>query len=1187
MSKLINKVSISVVSLATVLSLSGVASLVPATVHGSTAAELQAQITLLLAQISALQSQIGTSGTAAVSSTVPASLLSSSDLTVGSKGATVKALQQFLNANGYAVSASGAGSAGNETEYFGNATKAALAKMQAAQGISPAAGYFGSKTRAKLATMSSAVSTGTGTVSTGTGTVSTGTVAVGTGLTVALAAAQPVATIAPGSATRIPFTKVALTAGSSDVSVSSLLVERTGLGADAAIESVMLLDENGQQLGLKKTLNSDHQATIGEAFTVKAGQTRIVTVAANRAAANTGTTGYSGQTLAFTVKAVNTSATVSGALPITGTLQTVNESLTIGSATTARGTLDPGASVTKEVGSSAYTFASVRVTAGSAERVYLKSIRWNQTGSASGSDLANIKTIVDGTSYDAAISADGKYYTTVFAEPGLLMEKGGSKEISVKGDIVGGSLRTVNFDIAKRTDIYMVGETYGYGILTAYGTGTTTTANDSEVTTADDPFYDGSLVTVSAGTVTVSTWTGVPAANISINLADQILGGWSVDVKGEQVSVSSLKINITPNGDALEHITQISLVDASGKKIAGPIDGTGATVGAQGTVTFTDTMTFPIGVTNLTLKGKLSTAFVSNDYVYASTTPSTWTITGQTTGNTITATPASALTSSQMTVKAASLNVSVSSQPTARNVIAGSTKYEFARYILDGTSSGEDIRVTSLPLSVGTSGTIGNITNCQLYDGTAVGATSLTTGSNVKNPTAVSSSTQMIFDGTGITVSKGTSKTLSLRCDMAANATAGGIFFWGIDSAVDGVNGSFAAATGLTSGQSLGTSATFTDAVGQYMTVSAGGTYTVASDSSIYYTAYRAGTTATLGTLRFTASTDENLTLKQIALALGNSSASSSQSDLVGEEVTLWYGNTQVGSAQFGGATPRNATSTLIGVVSIPAGETVAITIKGSLAAQNAVEGAPGAFLQIAYDGDNNGLNGNYAMGASTVNGTNADVTLNGGRIFRNIPTFADTSTGTTFATGGALYSFRVTNPGTKEIYLKKVSFKVATSGTNAVFGSFSLKSDADGDVNSSAVEVQDLTTGGSAVDTIEIRFNGTASSTLGSKIEAGASKVYTLRAESHTFTASTAGSITLSLLSDTAYPSCPRKMCGMNGVDLITASSSNNIVWSPLSTTTPTPGVLASENEEDFANGYGLPGFVGSNDLSSHTWTY
>ncbi|MDO8443021.1 MAG: peptidoglycan-binding protein [bacterium] len=1189
MSKLINKVSISVVSLATVLSLSGVASLVPAIAHGATAAELQAQITLLLAQISAMQAQLSTSGTTATSSAVPASLLSSSDLTVGSKGATVKALQMFLNANGYAVSASGAGSAGNETEYFGNATKAALAKLQAAQSVSPAAGYFGAKTRAKLATMSSATTGGTTTTTTG-GTTTT-TTATGTGLMVALAASQPAATIAPGGATRIPFTKVALTAGSSDVSVTSLLVERTGLGADAAIESVMLLDEAGQQLGLKKTLNSDHQATVGETFVVKAGQTRIVTVAANRAAKDTGTSGYSGQSLSFAVKAVNTSATVTGTLPITGTLQTVNESLTIGSATTARGTLDPGASVTKEVGSSAYTFAAVRVTAGSAERVYLKSVRWNQTGSASASDLANLKTVVEGTSYDATVSADGKYYTTIFADPGLIMEKGGSKEISVKGDISGGSLRTVNFDIAKRTDIYMVGETYGYGILTAYGAGTTTTANDSEVTTSDDPFYDGSLVTVSAGTVTASTWTGVPAANISINLADQILGGWSVDVKGEAVSVSSLKITITPNGDTLAHITQISLVDASGKKIAGPIDGTGTTVGAQGIITFTDTMTFPIGVTNLTLKGKLSTDFVSNDYVYASTTPSGWTITGQTTGNTITATPASALTSSQMTVKAASLNVSVSSQPTARNVIAGTTKYEFARYILDGTSSGEDVRVTSLPLSVGTTGTIGNATNCQLYNGTAAGATSLTTGSNVKNPTAVSSSTQMIFDGTGIIVSKGTTKTLSLRCDMAANAAASGIFFWGIDSAVDGANGSFAAATGLTSGQSLGTSATFTDATGQYMTVSAGGTYTVATDSSVLYTAYRAGTTATLGTLRFTASTDENLTLKQIALALGNSSASSSQADLVDEQVTLWNGNTQVGSAQFGGASPRNATSTLSTAVVISAGESVNITVKGSLTAQNAVQGTPGAFLQVLYDGDNNGLNGNYAMGATTVSGTSADQTLAGGRIFRNVPSFAVTSTsGGTFSANADLYTFRVTNPdASRDLVLKKLSFSIATSGTAAKFASFILY--GAGVAANSAVDARDLTTADTALgqantfDTVEIRFDATASTTEASKIAAASSKDYALRVTSYT-----AGTVTdaidLALLADTSHPSCVSRMCTAFGIDaLLTASSSNNIVWSPFSTTTPvvTP---ATENNLDWTNGYGLPGFTSNANFPLQSWS-
>lgn len=73
------------------------------------------------------------------------------NLTTGSTlGSEVKALQQFLNAHGYTVSTTGAGSAGNETTKFGAATKAALIKYQKAKGITPASGYFGPKTRASV-----------------------------------------------------------------------------------------------------------------------------------------------------------------------------------------------------------------------------------------------------------------------------------------------------------------------------------------------------------------------------------------------------------------------------------------------------------------------------------------------------------------------------------------------------------------------------------------------------------------------------------------------------------------------------------------------------------------------------------------------------------------------------------------------------------------------------------------------------------------------------------------------------------------------------------------------------------------------------------------------------------------------------------------------------------------------------
>ena len=60
------------------------------------------------------------------------------NLTVGSRGSDVTALQQFLVAKGYLQMP-----AGVSYGYFGPLTKTAVARWQVANGISPAVGYFG------------------------------------------------------------------------------------------------------------------------------------------------------------------------------------------------------------------------------------------------------------------------------------------------------------------------------------------------------------------------------------------------------------------------------------------------------------------------------------------------------------------------------------------------------------------------------------------------------------------------------------------------------------------------------------------------------------------------------------------------------------------------------------------------------------------------------------------------------------------------------------------------------------------------------------------------------------------------------------------------------------------------------------------------------------------------------------
>jgi len=1191
----------------------------------ATVEELTAQINSLLATIASLQSQISSvSSTNTTSSSSGSGYTFTRNLKQGDTGEDVRNLQKSLNGDtATRVASSGAGSPGNETATFGPATKAAVIRFQnkysqavlAPFGLTSGTGFVGSGTRAKLNSMGGSSSTNTTTTTTTTTTGTTVTTPMGSGLTVTAAAVQPGAQLAPLKAARIPFTKVNFTASNAgDVTVDSLVVERAGQSVDASIDSIVLLDEKGMQVGLSKTLNSQHQVTLTQSFVVKAGQSRAMTLAANRP--SSGTSAHAGMVVALSLVQVNTSATVNGSFPISGTAQTINEGLVIGTVTAARGSLDPSTSVTKEVGITGYTFSAIRVTAGSGENLRLRSVRFNQTESANASDLANILVYVDGTAYTPTVTDNGQYFVATFGN-GLLIEKGFSKEISIKGDVIGGSGRKVDFDIAKRTDIDLVGELYGYGIMPGFGT--SSTADDSQVHAADDYYYDGSVLTIDVGSMNVSTSNAQPAQNIAVNSANQPLGSFLVDVKGEAISVGSLAFNVNlsgeGSGDDVDLLTNVTLVDANGSVVAGPVDGTAAdsskTSGsADGSIVFTDSVTFPVGQNVYKLLGKVGTDMDNNTLISASTTPSNdfATVRGLTTGKTITPAPTSALTFSIMTLKSGALAISVSSQPTARTIIAGGKGIEFARYTLDAGSSGEDLRLTTLPLYYSTTGTRTDLTNCQLRDGSATGA-SLTTGSNTKNPATgdTASSTSFTFDGNGLIVPKGVTKTLSLTCDLKSGVTAD--YWWGIDNLQGGSSNGYTGVTGLVSAQTI--TETITTANGQRMTAASGGSYTVAADNSAAYNyrAVRANTTdVTLAAFKFTAGLTENLTLKRVAFQLGNV-ASNSPADLVDQKITVWWKGAKVGEATIDNASnPDYATSTLSSSVLIKRGETETLVIKGSLINQDAntnttstaASGGYGAFVAITYDGNSNGAaQGNYAVGsdsgANVDGGTTSDQTSNGVRVFRNVPTFTLLSTGGSLTPGGDLYKFKVTNPdASRDLVLKKVSFSIATTGSQVL--GFILY--GDGVAANASVDATDAETTGQSVDAVEIRFNGTSSTTNAAIVPAGTSKTYVLKASTVTVVtaAPATDTVALALLSDTAYPSCAFLMCKLTTADVVvvagTASTSNNIIWSPFSTTTPASSV-ATEDNLDWTNSYGVPfidtsGIVlpPSQDLTLQTWS-
>jgi trimeric autotransporter adhesin len=1084
-------------------------------------------------------------------------------LTTGASGADVMALQKFLNSDSATqIASSGVGSPGSETDYFGGLTSSAVAKFQnkyasevlTPVGLSAGTGYFGSSSRAKANSLCAVASTETETETETEEEVAT----AGTGLT-ATSATQPAVSLAPESAARVPFTNFTVTAGSDgDVTLESVTVERTGLAASAAFAGVVLLDSDGVMIGTSKTLNSNDQATVGEDVVIPAGTSRTFTVGGNMAADNST---RAGQVAGLDVVAVNTSATVTGSLPIEGADHTINSTLTIGAATMAVSSFDPNSAQSKEIGTTEVRVAGVQLTAGSAEDVRIRNLRWNQTGSAGTTDITNVITVVDGTEYPTTLSADGNYYTANIGS-GVVVGKGNSIDMYVKVDIISGSARTVIMDIDKATDIYVTGETFGYGI-TATQSQDGTAGTTSSVFTSGTPFFDNATMTISAGSVTsIQKSSDVAAQNIAVNVSNQPLGAFETDIKGEAINISGVALTVaSTTGSGTGLLTNVTIVDENGSVVAGPVDATYTSALVQ-TVTFTDSMTIPTGTMVYSVKGKVASAIGNGGTYIVTVTPSGWTSpTGDVTGDSITISN-TAFTLNTMTVKSAALDISIASTPVAQNITAGTQDFTFSTIQLDATQSGEDVRFSSIPLEmVFATLTADQVTNCQIMDGSSA----LNTGSNVPSLSSSATtgfSTTFTFDET-LTVSKGTVKELDVVCDLSSGTAANDSLSWGIDGSPS------ITVTGVTSSNSV--TETVTASVGQTMTVAAVSLVASEDSTSPSYAIVEAGSTdVEVGTINFRAA-NEAVTLQRVGLTLTNS-ASSSSTDLV--QVTLWDGTTQVGTAIFTGSN-TNATSTLSTAVDLAKDADTDITVKADLASIGTSEaGSQGAL--IAVDVDTNGTNtqGVGQDSGTTVNASGS-TTFSGVRMMSSVPTVAtDTgslSTTLTTSSGVDLYRFSVTSSDDGNgIGLTEVTVNLSTSTGAAVSGTTTvtnLEVYAYTDSGYSS-PVSGFTNGQIVATVAGLVSSGDNAAALSSVLQIPEATTYyfkvvgdvALTAGSGTFS----GSVTTRISGDAAYPAISGLM---SYAATVQADTNDDFVWSPNATTSSLSTHL------DWSNGYSVSG--------------
>jgi hypothetical protein len=523
-----------------------------------------------------------------------------------------------------------------------------------------------------------------------------------------------------------------------------------------------------------------------------------------------------------------------------------------------------------------------------------------------------------------------------------------------------------------------------------------------------------------------------------------------------------------------------------------------------------------------------------------------------------------------MTVQAGALTVSNGSTPTSQNVVAGGQNVTMATIQLDASQSGENVRLSSLPLVLNTtaSGDVAQLSNCQLMNG----STALNTGTYVWNGSSVTSpgtsNNVTISFNNSLTIPKGTVLSLPLTCTISSGATNGHTFQWAV------ANSGFSA-LGATSGANL--SVATSSATAPTMTVTVGGTGDLAAsmDSSApSYTLVSGGTTGvTLNVIRLQ-STNEAVNLQKVGLKLTNT-ASSSAADLT--TVYLYSGNnlvttggttiapnTLLGTVTFTGSN-TSATSTLSQVVQIPVNSAGTIVVKADVAKIGTNQPATSGHL-IAVDFNNaQGVGANSGatvmIGPGQYTGSNSA----GIRIFRAVPVVAIGPAGTT-------------NPNGTSQVLKKFSITAASTDTSASIGIYQIAfgiATSSGVNSLSNLQLHAYTDSGySQPANVPNTSGGQFGATLGNgstlyfqqsspfEIAQGATVYFALTGNVTPTSGATNWNVNVTLLGDSNYPS----LAGFMGTASAVAGSSY-FVWSPNTTT------QSSTSATDWTNGYGVSG--------------
>ncbi len=580
----------------------------------------------------------------------------------------------------------------------------------------------------------------------------------------------------PKGATAVPVLGIKATASGADMTLKSLVLSRSGVGATSDISNLYFYNGT-ERIGSGHSVSSDTNTSTFSSLNVDVaeGESAMFYIKSDFSS-----TASSGNEHYFSVPSADVVGVDSGS--VTGSYPLDGDVFTVGGASAGTVTISRNSSVSNPtIGDTDATVADFKL-AGANENMSVQHIALIVKGTISTTGLDMLSLVQNGEVLATADVVSDNQLITFDLDTPFELNKGDTRTFSVTTEVTSKARPddTIKIYLDETTDLVAIGETYGYGAQV--------TKTDYDNSAADGT--DASWSTVQGGDFTIA-FGGPSVSNFAPNAKDvQILDLTFSSQRDVEVRRLSFLVAATGSGlidadGATANFTDVKLIDTdSGSTLMGPQELSVTGSDSSQTVAFTDSWYLSAGES---MSAALSVDIANESTMDGSTVTGTLSAVSTTEGVKDSGTgqfltnivPSTAIAGYAHNIQTASLAVALASSPVSDTFVKGTMGVTLAGFVFTAGSASDIVISKILPtLDYCTSAcTAAGSWTASGSSGAYYGKTDVGTlylydedGNQLGTSEAVPNGGKPTFDGFNLTVSAGSTETVYVVGDISSSA---------------------------------------------------------------------------------------------------------------------------------------------------------------------------------------------------------------------------------------------------------------------------------------------------------------------------------------------------------------------------------------------------------------------------------